>query len=253
MDKNGEFIGTAIMAILETIENINKHGVNVGHYEYNKTSRSWKIDTGLFTGNFGQILLKWTWNLPNTLIGNIVGHTLNYLEVVDNVTNFDGAVALSNVTRKGAAFTIGNYIFGPENFKADWRDHTFVHEYGHYIQSNWFGPFYLPVIGSTSLLSAGGLGKPDHEYRWFEVQASKMGGNYFDKKYGSGKNGYSKLSPDYFDKQSYEKGGIAPYLNTRTGTRSQFYNPISGAQFSGWDVVIPILSLGSIFGLFLIF
>ncbi|KEO71678.1 hypothetical protein EL17_23255 [Anditalea andensis] len=29
-------------------------------------------------------------------------------------------------------------------FKPDFRDHLFVHEYGHYLQSQRMGPLYLP-------------------------------------------------------------------------------------------------------------
>ncbi|MVX35320.1 hypothetical protein [Myroides sp. LoEW2-1] len=112
----------------------------------------------MFTGNFLQVVQKWTWGLPNTLVGNFVGHGLNLGGKVTEVTHLGGAVALGGVTSGNSAFTLGNYIFGPKGFKADWRDHLFVHEYGHYIQSYVFGPLQLPIVGATSLLSAAGLG-----------------------------------------------------------------------------------------------
>ncbi len=267
VDKDGEFIGTLFTITLGFTKAFVK-GVILPWFvgfsdpakagkmfenawkDYGKeVGRAFQIDKGLFTGNVGQIYLKWSlWGIGNTIIGNAVAHTLNFWGAIDNVTHLDGAVALSNVTRRGSAFTIGNYIFGPENFTADWRDHTFDHEYGHYIQSNWFGPFYLPVIGSTSLLSAAGLGGEDHSTRWFEVQASRMGANHFDKKYGSGKEGYMKGSPDYFDKNHFMTGGITAYLNTRTNSRYQYPHPTSGARFSIWDVLVPIGTYGVLFG-----
>jgi hypothetical protein len=251
-DKDGEIIGTIFTAIINTFENIFKHGVNFGHYDYSKTQRAWEIDKGLFTGNFFQVLNKWTWGLPNTIIGNATGHTLNVWGAVDRVTHSNGAVALSGVTPGNSAFTIGNYIFGPDNFTADWRDHLFVHEYGHYIQSQQFGIFYLPIIGATSLASASGLGGNEHKTRWFEVNASKQGAEYFDYKHGSGKKGYIANSPDYFDMKSFTTGVNSRYINPRTGNTYQGSgHPIAGARFSIWDVLVPMAIFTASYGGFM--
>ena len=87
-----------------------------------------------------------------------------------------------------------------------------MHEYGHYIDSQYFGAFYLPIVATTSLASTQKIGGSDHSTRWFEVQASKMGAEHFDRLYGSGAKGYKKG------------------------------NPIDGARFTGWDVAVPILT-----------
>ena len=245
VDENGEFLlGTIFTHMWETVENVFTHGVNFHHYSYEKTERAWEIDKGMFTGDFGQILNKWTWGAVNTLAGNFLGQELNRWGLVNGVSHLDGAVALSGVNSEGRAFTIGNYIFGPDNFKADWRDHLFVHEYGHYIQSQYFGAFYLPIVATTSLGSAMGIGGNDHSTRWFEVQASKMGAEHFDSLYGSGAKGYKKESPDFFDKESFVKGGRSPYVNPRLGSTYQGRkgNPIDGARFTGWDIAVPILT-----------
>lgn len=206
----------------------------------------------MFTGNFLQVLNKWTWGLPNTIIGNATGHTLNVWGKVDKVTHLDGAVALGGVTPGNSAFTIGNYIFGPDNFTADWRDHLFVHEYGHYIQSQQFGPLFLPIIGSTSLASAAGLGGDDHKTRWFEVNASGQGAKYFDTKYGIGAKGYVANSPDYFDINTFVSGGRSLYINPRYGSTLQDSgHPISGARFSIWDILVPVGSIAAIYGGFI--
>ena len=87
-----------------------------------------------------------------------------------------------------------------------------------------------------------GIGGDDHSTRWFEVQASKMGAEHFDSLYGSGAKGYKKGSSDFFDKESFIKGGKSPYINPRFGDRSQGSpNPITGARFTGWDIAVPIL------------
>lgn len=168
--------------------------------------------------------------------------------IADDVSQLDGAVALSKITEGGSAFTIGCYVFGPDNFSADWRDHLFVHEYGHYIQSQWFGPFYLPVIGATSLASAAGLGGDDHRSRWFEVNASHRGSLHFDKFYGKYAEDYEKDSPDYFDIDKFVSGESTSYINPRYGRRYQGApHPVSDARFSKWDVIIPLLTLSAIY------
>jgi hypothetical protein len=117
---------------------------------------------------------------------------------------------------KSGAMTIGNYIFGPENFKPDFRDHLFVHEYGHYIQSQIWGPFYIPLIGIPSFESAFFSSSERHRSRWFEAQASRLAANYFDKYFGTGAPGYIAGLSNFFDKNSFINQGIlSPYQNPR--------------------------------------
>lgn len=86
--------------------------------------------------------------------------------------------------------TLSNYILGPPGFKPDFRDHLFVHEYGHYLQSKKLGPAYLFVVAKPSLLSST-FDKNNHGNRWYETHASKLAAKYFDKKYGTGGRGVS--------------------------------------------------------------
>jgi hypothetical protein len=123
------------------------------------------------------------------------------------------------------AVTIGNYSSGPEGYRADWRDHLFVHEYGHYIQSQQWGQFYLPAIGIPSIQSATIQGykstAPRHHDRWFEADASYKGMKYFDKHYGSGRDGYVQGSADYFDRASFYSARPSPYINPQDGRRNE--------------------------------
>ena len=234
VDRDGELFGWLHHAFTETVGNVFKHGLNFSQCNYKKTVNSWRLDTYIFKGGFGQVLNKLTWNLPNTLIGNYAGEFLNTIGMVDKVTTLDGGIALSGVTgNRESAFTIGAYIFGPKNFEADWRDELFVHEYGHFLQSLDWGALYLPVIGITSGLSSwlgfGATTDDKHMHRWFEIDASRRGANHFDKYYGSGADGYSKGDPNYFDFSSFVTGNNAPYINPRTGKFSgNAPNPISG-------------------------
>ena len=255
VDRDGELFGWLLHAFTETVGNVFKHGLNFSQYNYKKTVNSWRLDTYIFKGGFGQVLKKLTWNLPNTLIGNYAGEFLNTIGMVDKVTTLDGGIALSGVTgNRESAFTIGAYIFGPKNFEADWRDELFVHEYGHFLQSLDWGALYLPVIGITSGLSSwlgfGATTDDKHMHRWFEIDASRRGANHFDKYYGSGADGYSKGDPNYFDFSSFVTGNNAPYINPRTGKFSgNAPNPISGQRNSWADILIPFFSISIITGL----
>ncbi|MCP1994997.1 FG-GAP-like repeat-containing protein [Flavobacterium sp. HSC-61S13] len=213
-DESGEIFGTIISGAMDLVFNVLEHGVNVHHYDWSVTERAWQIDRGLFTGNFGQILNKWTWGLANTAIGNFVGHVLNFGGYVNNVTHLDGAVALGGVWKSGA-FTVGQYIFGPQNFTADWKDHLFVHEYGHYLQSQKFGPFYLSAVAFPSVRDHV-REEGRHGTRWYEAMASSLGGKYFDKKYGSGAKGYVEDSEDFFNLNAFKKENVnTKYKNPR--------------------------------------
>ena len=196
----------------------------------------------MFRGDFGEILKKWTWGIIQSSIGNFLGHSLNFFGQVDNVSHMDGMLALSGITKKGDAFTIGHYSFGPDGYEATWKNHLFVHEYGHYLQSLDFGPFYIPFIGIPSLVSASGITELDHNLHWYEVDASRRGARYFDKKYGRGKEGYTYKNPDYFDIFSFENGGYSPYINP--GNNSSYQNsgnPLYGTRFNIFDLISIIV------------
>ena len=244
-DENGEwFMGTIFAAVTDFIAGIAKHGFNISQFNWTKTTNAWKIDIGMIKGNFGQVLNKWTWSYPLSLSGKEIAHALNMAGSVRSVTNMDGMLALSGVTKGTSAFTIGHYSFGPENYTATWKDHLFVHEYGHYIQGQIYGGLFIPLIGGPSLMSAMGIGGPQHDKRWFEVDASKKGAKYFDKLYGQGKKGYVKKSKDYFDITSFQDKGESPYVNPRTGTLYQdTANPIHGSEHSIWDYLSPLVTL----------
>lgn len=244
IDPSGEFYWTFFSAIADLAHNIFNHGLNVSQYSWNKTVNAWKIDISMFKGNFGQILNKWTWGFTNSCIGNTLGHTLNVLGFVDDVSDMEGMVAvdIGDILKNGHAFTIGPYSFGPEGYEATWKDHTFVHEYGHYIQSQIIGPAFLPTIGVPSLASTMGIGGSDHLRRWFEVDASRRGAEYFDKRYGTGANGYVYKDPNYFDVASFSSNYYSPYNNPRTGSTCQRnIFPISNPSQVFWDYFFPVI------------
>ncbi len=245
-DPDGEFfLFTIFNAFTDLVWNVFSRGVNFSHYNWNRTVNSWKIDMGMFRGNIGQILNKWTWGLLNSMVGNLVSEGYNTVGYVDNVTSLDGMLALSGATSGERAFTIGHYSFGPNGYEADWRDHLFVHEYGHYIQSQQWGYFYIPVIAVPSLISAVHFFPGEHRYKWFEVNASKLGALHFDKKYGRGAPGYVEGDENYFDIESFSTNGKAsPYINPRKGTKNtDRYFPLTGSKPAYGEHILSTIAM----------
>lgn len=224
-DKNGKFfLFTILNGMFDLVGNTFKHGFNVSQYNWSKTINAWNIDRGMFKGNFLQILNKWTYSIGNSFVGNVVANGANLIGKVNDVTYMDGMAAISGVTSGNAAVTIGHYSMGPKGYKADWRDNLFVHEYGHYVQTQFMGFMYFPIVAIPSLFSAWFTSKwsgMEHNERWFEVNASKLGAKHFDKKYGKGKKGYEEGSSEYFDVCSFFTGKNTAYVNPRTGTKKQ--------------------------------
>lgn len=104
-----------------------------------------------------------------------------------------------------------------------------MHEYGHFIQGGYFGPFYLPVIGLPSM---GSSGSSSHENRWYEVHASRLGGKHFESHYGD------------FEYDVFKNGGTTTYINPRRGERNQGgANPTTGGIIKFWDIAFPVLAL----------
>ena len=80
----------------------------------------------------------------------------------------------------GSAVTIGNYIIGNSTIRADANNSLFQHEYGHYLQSQTFGPLYLFMVGVPSILSAS-KHNGEHKFQKFEIDASRRAFLYFNK------------------------------------------------------------------------
>lgn len=225
---------------VDLVKNVCEYGFNVGKYSWNQTVNSWKIDMGMFKGTFGQILNKWTWAGVNSIVGNFVSDVFNLCGKVDYVTEMDGMLALSGAMNGSEACTIGHYSLGPKGYRATWKDNLYVHEYGHYLQSQRMGVFWFPAVGSPSLLSAGFFDQfIEHDSRWFEQDASALGAHYFDRKYGYYAEGYTPHSKDHFQIYYYFNGGWGKYINPRTGTTEQDHNfPLYTPKLSFWDFII---------------
>ena len=154
-----------------------------------------------FWGRTWELVSRFTWQLPQTLLGWTFSQTKNILGFVDRVDYLGGATFLTNEDWKrtgGQGVTIGNYINIDIHNKIDGdftdyviQNQLFMHEYGHYIQSQHWGPLYLCPLALSSLNSALNNAKiPDdpylattHDYYWTEYNANRKAAHYFNLYY----------------------------------------------------------------------
>ncbi|NEN22632.1 hypothetical protein G3O08_03820 [Cryomorpha ignava] len=150
----------------------------------NNSVRTW---WGLFQGDGKQILSRFTWELPQTILGYNSAQLANTLGNVESVEYYDGATVVSGNNKNlvwnlgGQAVTMGSYIIGGSKLEASTDNDLLRHEYGHYLQSQEVGPIYITKFGIPSLLSIDG----SHDYHPVEQDANIRGLKYFRKKDGS--------------------------------------------------------------------
>lgn len=222
-DKNGEFF-FLIDGLIDLISNPIKHGLNFSQYSFQRTYNSFKIDWGLFQGNFKQILSRFTWESIQTGIGYSYSQIKNAVNDISDVEYFDGATYLVRKIepdKKGNGVTIGSFINintpkGTPRDKngnfAPYKDDLFMHEYGHYLQSQDYGFGYLFSAGIPSLIYTKKYdGKNVTVFEdnlkdyttvgrvktmWFERRANKKAAKYFKDKYGVNSWNYGRYPID---------------------------------------------------------
>ena len=118
-----------------------------------------KIIGGLFTGSPGQILSRFTWELPQTIVGYVASQGSNMIGDVKSVNYYDGVTVVQHYSGGWGGFTIGSYINGNINIEADPNNELFQHEYGHYLQSQEAGIAYLTKYAIPSAIN--GLRTPE--------------------------------------------------------------------------------------------
>jgi len=123
-----------------------------------------KIWAGLFAADthkrgWGwQIFSRLTWQLPQTALGFLGAHGENILGEVQKVGYCEGATVLTAEYRKvffstTNAYTLGSYIIGGNDLEANVTNSLFQHEYGHYLQSQASGWYYLTRFAIPSALN----------------------------------------------------------------------------------------------------
>lgn len=137
---------------------------------------------GWFQGNFGQILSRFTWELPQTLFGHLGSQTENLFEGVKSVSYYGGATAVETYSAKWGGFTLGSFIIGHRGLHADPNNSLFQHEYGHYLQSRASGPLYLGKYAIPSFYDTM-FGRGKHKYHPVEQDANARAIKYFEKEF----------------------------------------------------------------------
>ncbi len=121
---------------------------------WHSTKMGFKIDMGLYKGDLSQVLSRFTWELPQTVIGYTFSAVACALDMVKDVSYYDGATCVEHYSSGWGAITIGSYINGQRDIYASPYNSLFQHEYGHYLQSQSSGWFFLQRYGIPSLIDA---------------------------------------------------------------------------------------------------
>ena len=207
-----------------------------------KTNNAIKIEMGLFetdpnksvAGRALQLILRFTWELPQTILGNLDSHFRNNLWST-NVTYFNGATIVDrqqdyyyDKDRKGShAVTMGSYI-NSYNMMDGTEDGmmTLRHEYGHVLQSRYYGPGYIPQVGFQSILGATwGCVNPGYKSGagWTEVEANILSYKYFSEYDYSFNDQCEKAMKRLSSKKGYQ---VYP-INFRKGLHNVVWRPIT--------------------------
>ena len=199
IDESGEFIfiDDFLIGMLRGWE----EGKNVIESGWNQVVNCAKIWGGLFAldnnkdfvGKTWEFISRFTWQLPQTFCGITWSHCVNSFWTILDIDYLYGTTVIrSTIGNTTRTVTLGNYIVGSPNLKADPHNKTFQHEYGHYIQSQNMGLLYLLAIGIPSIMSASE--NPErHKYQPFERDANYLAFKYFNKNV----NGFYQTLDEY--------------------------------------------------------
>lgn len=179
------------------------------------SNNSARITMGLFIGSPGQILSRFTWELPQTILGYGYSQGANYFGTIQSVNYYDGATVVQSYKDHvwfgtGSGMTLGSFINGSNAIAADPNNWLFQHEYGHYLQSQSSGLFYLSKYAIPSLLSSG-----DHDLHPAEQDANVRAFSYFHKHLPgySGWKFWANPIKNYDESKSYDDASNQDALN----------------------------------------
>ncbi|MDR0894569.1 MAG: RHS repeat-associated core domain-containing protein [Prevotellaceae bacterium] len=147
-DESGEFISGFLSGLIKGIVT----GKNILRTAWESGINEVKIALGLFKGSFKQIISRFTWESFQTLFGYLWAQTSNLAGQVDKVDYWGGATVVSGNNWEQVALTLGNFIVGNRSLEADPGNKLFQHEYGHYLQSQAWGPLYMAKVAIPSLI-----------------------------------------------------------------------------------------------------
>jgi len=137
-----------------------------------------------------QLFSRFSWELPQTVIGWLFAELRNVFGTINRVDFVGGATYVVNEHwRQGGTqgVSLGCFINIDSHCEACF-DQLFMHEYGHYIQSQHWGLLYLFLIGIPSLANCIHdriRHSCTHDTFYTETSANRKAKNYFGRHYGS--------------------------------------------------------------------
>lgn len=184
------FVGGAITHGGEGLANAGK--IFLGNFYLDENKSFW--------GQVGEGILRHTWQAPQQAIGYFWSSARNTAGAIDRVDYLGGATFATREYSDGSGISFGSFLNINDTgaIKGSFEDYVthnplYMHEYGHYIDSQRSGPTYLFAIGLPSAISASresggnspeGFWTYDHSYYWTETRANKNAADYFGKYYG---------------------------------------------------------------------
>ena len=154
-----------------------------------KLVQSLNVWTGLFRTDLQlsvfrriwTLLSRFTWELPQTILGFLIATILNWTNRVDWVNHKYGSTSVK-LSGLFGGMSLAPFIFGDERLIGESHNHLFQHEFGHLMQSKIWGPLFLLVIGLPSLVSAMVNDYDTHMRKWQEQDANTRARSYFIRK-----------------------------------------------------------------------
>ncbi len=143
-------------------------------------------------------LLRLFWEAPQSFAGYLWLNFRNWGGKIKRMEFEDGVmIVLSEGNYRGVSFGEFVEVQLPRDkirqmSRSDMKCYLIWHEFGHSLDSRRLGPFYLPVVGIPSVLSAvrGGRVEKDgkiyqrHSLRTYEMRANRLAARYMQKHYG---------------------------------------------------------------------
>lgn len=189
-DPSGEIFLEYVCGFIKGVIKLFKGGKWYDPFKFgwDNVRNEFKLINGLFKGNYRQIASRFTIELPNTIAGFLYSKFRN---IKDNnsgegidIQYYNGATFVTG-EGDGAGLTLGSYInVWPHYYGELYSDEfieknkgLYIHEYGHYIQSQMYGILYIPLFGIPSLISAAGKG--NHKKFYTEKHANRLSFLYF--------------------------------------------------------------------------
>ncbi len=193
VDPSGELFGLAtIIGFFKGLGKFFKSGNPFSPFTeaYKNFKLELKLFKGLFIGNFKQIVSRLTFESLQTVFGFLYSYGSIVFHDTMSVNHFDGATYVINKTNgyEHHGITIGSYINITSSHEIPRKDGKFdptleplyMHEYGHYLQSQRFGLGYIPFIGLPSLASEV-FNPSSHKRFWTETYSNRLAAEYFSK------------------------------------------------------------------------